>query len=109
MSDFFKGQMDYLWLFYGLAFILLVATSQVLKRRSRSLRRAERQYRELYDRLRDASVTVNLKGEMVEFNPAFQSMLGYSPEEIRRLTYQDITPDIFSRSPAGRLPPAGVG
>ncbi|MFI5329610.1 MAG: PAS domain S-box protein [Desulfobaccales bacterium] len=93
MSDFFKGQMDYLWLFYGLAFILLAATSQVLKLRSRSLRRAERQYRELYDRLRDASVTVNLKGEMVEFNPAFQSMLGYSPEEIRRLTYRDITPE----------------
>ena len=93
MSDFFKGQMDYLLFFSGLAFILLAATCQVLKRRSRSLQRSERKYRELYDRLRDASVTVNLKGEMVEFNPAFQSMLGYSPEEIRRLTYQDITPE----------------
>ena len=93
MFDFFKGQMDYLLFFSGLAFILLAATCQVLKRRSRSLQRSERKYRELYDRLRDASVTVNLKGEMVEFNPAFQSMLGYSPEEIRRLTYQDITPE----------------
>ena len=93
MSDFFEGQMNYLLFFSGLAFILLAATCQVLKRRSRSLQRSERKYRELYDRLRDASVTVNLKGEMVEFNPAFQSMLGYSPEEIRRLTYQDITPE----------------
>ena len=93
MSDFFEGQMNYLLLFSGLAFILLAAAWQVLKRRSRSLQRSERKYRELYDRLRDASVTVNLQGEMVEFNPAFQSMLGYSPEEIRRLTYQDITPE----------------
>ena len=34
-ADFFKGQMDFLLFFYGLAFILLVATCQVLKRRSR--------------------------------------------------------------------------
>ena len=30
---------------------------------------------------------------IVEFNPAFQEMLGYAPEEIYRLTYQDITPE----------------
>ena len=54
MSDFFKGQMDCLWLFYGLAFLLLVATYQVWKRRSRSIRRAERQYREMEDALRES-------------------------------------------------------
>lgn len=93
MADFFKGQMDYLLFFYGLAFILLVVTCQVLKRRSRSLQRSESKYRELYDRLRDGCVTVSLKGEIIEFNPAFQSMLAYSCEELRQLTYQDITPE----------------
>jgi PAS domain S-box-containing protein len=93
MSDFFKGQMDYLLFFFGLAFILLAAACQVLKRRSQSLQRSESKYRELHDRLRDASVTVNLKGEIIECNPAFQSMLGYSCEELRLLSDQDITPE----------------
>ena len=35
MADFLQGQMDYLLFFYGLSLILLVATCQLLKRRSR--------------------------------------------------------------------------
>jgi PAS domain-containing protein len=35
-----------------------------------------------------AITTVN-----VEFNPAFERMLGYGPEEIRELTYAQITPE----------------
>ncbi|MHB9072995.1 MAG: PAS domain S-box protein [Desulfobaccales bacterium] len=53
---------------------------------------SEKRYRILYDNLRDGSSTVNLKGTFVEFNPAFQEMLGYPAEEIYRLTYKDITP-----------------
>lgn len=54
---------------------------------------SERKYRELHDKLRDGSVISNLEGAIVEFNPAFQNMLGYSPEEIRQVTYQDLTPE----------------
>ncbi|MCX5893855.1 MAG: PAS domain S-box protein, partial [Deltaproteobacteria bacterium] len=47
----------------------------------------------LYGNLRDGSATVDLAGNILEFNPAFQEMLGYLPEEIFHLTYQDITPE----------------
>ena len=47
----------------------------------------------MYESLRDGSATVDLEGKIVEFNPEFQEMLGYPPEEIYRLTYQDITPE----------------
>jgi diguanylate cyclase (GGDEF)-like protein/PAS domain S-box-containing protein len=53
---------------------------------------SEQRYRTLYDNLRDGSATMNLEGTFIEFNPAFQEMLGYSEEEICRLTYKEITP-----------------
>ncbi len=60
------------------------------------LQRTERKYRELYEKLGEGIVAVNLQGTIVEFNPAFQQMLGYSPEELYRLTYLDITPERWS-------------
>ena len=60
---------------------------------SARIQRSERKYRDLYGRLRDGSVSVTLEGKIVEFNPAFQEMVGYAPEEIYRLKYEDITPE----------------
>jgi len=54
---------------------------------------SERRYRVLYDTLRDGSVAVNLEGTITAFNPEFQAMLGYTAEELYRLTNQDITPE----------------
>ncbi len=62
------------------------------KEAERTLARSEYKYRFLHENLRDASATVNLEGTIVEFNAAFQEMLGYDSEEIPRLTYRDITP-----------------
>ena len=53
---------------------------------------SEKRYRILYDNLRDGSATVNQEGIFIEFNPAFQDMVGYSAEEIYRMTCNDITP-----------------
>ncbi len=57
-----------------------------------SLRTSEAKYREMYEGLLDGSAAVNMEGTIIEFNPAFQQMLGYTQEEIYRLTYEDITP-----------------
>ena len=57
------------------------------------IQRSERNYRDLYGRLRDGSASVTLAGRIIEFNPAFQEMLGYAPAEIYRLKYEDITPE----------------
>ena len=53
---------------------------------------SEEKFFYLYDRLRDSSAAVDLKGNITEFNTSFQELLGYSEEEIYHLTYEDITP-----------------
>jgi PAS domain S-box-containing protein len=40
----------------------------------------------------DAFVSVNMEGKIVEFNDMYQKMLGYSAEELHKLTYKDLTP-----------------
>ncbi|MBP1742566.1 MAG: sensor hybrid histidine kinase, partial [Deltaproteobacteria bacterium] len=64
-----------------------------LQKASEALARSERRYRELYDNLRDGFAVVNLKGQVVLWNRAFQEMLGYSEKELRKLSYHDITPE----------------
>lgn len=58
-----------------------------------TLRESERKYRELYEGSRDASAAVDMNGQIIEFNSTFQEMMGYSPDEIYKLTYEDITPE----------------
>lgn len=47
----------------------------------------------LHETMSDAFAGVNMDGRITEFNQAFRQMLGYSEEELRRLTYEDITPE----------------
>jgi PAS domain S-box-containing protein len=63
------------------------------KRAEKALRRSESRYRILYESLRDAFVQVTMSGRIMEFNDLFCRMLGYSPEEARALTYQELTPE----------------
>lgn len=53
---------------------------------------SERKFRNLYDNLRDGFASVGLDGKITECNAAFVSMLGYSFEELRLLTSEEITP-----------------
>jgi len=64
-----------------------------LRKASEALESSERRYRELYDNLRDGFAVVNLKGKITKWNKAFQEMLGYPDKEIRKLSYNDITPE----------------
>ena len=52
----------------------------------------EQRYRQLYEGMRDAFASVDLEGRITGFNHAFARMIGYDPEEIYALTFQDITP-----------------
>jgi len=56
------------------------------------LRQSDARYRMLYENLRDAFVQVSMDGRIIEFNDHYCQMLGYSPEELRALTYQELTP-----------------
>ena len=56
------------------------------------LKASEARYRNLYESMIDAYDSVDMDGRILECNPAFELMLGYSAEELHQLTYKDITP-----------------
>ncbi len=62
------------------------------KKAEAALRQSEKKYRHLYQHMHDGSAAVNLDGTIIEFNAAFQLLLGYDAEEIYSLSYEDITP-----------------
>jgi len=77
--------------------LLMMVSEQVArvierKRADNMLRESERKYRELYEGSRDSSATIDMNGQILEFNSPFQKMIGYNLEEIYKLTYEDITP-----------------
>ena len=59
---------------------------------------SELNYRGLHDSMRDAFVKVDMSGRIQEFNSSYQIMLGYSAEELRQTTYQDLTPEKWQDS-----------
>lgn len=59
----------------------------------KNLRRSEERYRLLHNGMIDGFARTTMTGEIVEFNEAFRKMLGYSSEQITKLTYRDITPE----------------
>ncbi|MFH1596285.1 MAG: PAS domain S-box protein, partial [Pseudomonadota bacterium] len=57
------------------------------------VQRSENRFRQLSDNLRDGSAVVDMSGNIVEWNPAFQAMLGYPPEELVKLSLRDLSPE----------------
>jgi PAS domain S-box-containing protein len=57
-----------------------------------ALQKSEVKYRRLFESMTDAYAASDMKGRIIESNPAFQSMLGYSDEELKRMSYKDFTP-----------------
>jgi len=63
------------------------------KHEGKSLLIAEKKYRKLHESLMDGFVSVDMNGIFTESNNIYQSMLGYTAEEIKKLSYQSITPN----------------
>ncbi len=57
-----------------------------------NLRESEKRYRRLHETMRDAFVQVDMSSRIVDFNKAYEEMLGYSREELLELTSIDLTP-----------------
>ena len=53
---------------------------------------SENRYRNLYNSMMDAFVQVDMAGRILEYNRSFREMLGYSAEDLARMTYLEITP-----------------
>ena len=62
------------------------------KKTENELRESEKRYRRLHESISDAIVHTDMSGRLMEFNKAYEDMLGYSQEELLQLTYIDLTP-----------------
>jgi PAS domain S-box-containing protein len=71
----------------------LSAANLALTESAEALRQSEVKYRRLHESITDAVAAVDMAGHILESNSAFQSMLGYTGEQLRRLTYQELTPE----------------
>jgi len=76
--------------FDNIAKQLTVAIDKIILKESKE--KSEEKFHDLYESLRDASATVNMDGKITEYNSIFLNMLGYSPNELSKLTYEDLTP-----------------
>jgi PAS domain S-box-containing protein len=56
------------------------------------IQESEEKYRSLFESMTDAFVKVDMKGNFIEFNPAYRNMLGYTDKELFKLSYLDVTP-----------------
>jgi PAS domain S-box-containing protein len=57
-----------------------------------ALRESEERYRGLFESSQDGIATTDIVGNVIKVNAAFREMLGYSDEELKHLTYKQLTP-----------------
>ncbi len=67
--------------------------TKALRATEAALRISERKYRRLHESITDGYAFVDLQGIIRESNESFRRMLGYTDEELSRLTYLDLTPE----------------
>ncbi|GEM_PF-1356214 len=73
--------------------VLCVGNDVTLKKKAElALVESEKKYRSLHESLMDGFVRIDMDGFIVESNRSYQEFTGYSPEELRKLRYQDLTP-----------------
>lgn len=74
----------------------LVTFFDVTQRRREQLAfsEAERRYRELFESSRDGFVIVDSTGRIIDCNRAYTAMLGYTPDELKKMrSFEEITPE----------------
>ncbi len=84
-------------------------TNEVVESRKRlrlqaeaSLRASEAKYQLLHESMRDAFVSLDMNGRIVDFNRAYQELLGYAREELLGRSSGDLTPRKW-REPEERI------
>ncbi len=58
-----------------------------------TLMASERRYRDLFNNIHDGSTLIDMEGRIIDFNQPFENLLGYSREELLRMTAWDLTPE----------------
>ncbi len=65
------------------------------KKNTEALQASESRCRSVFETSRDGIVIVDLNGRILDANPAYQKMLGYTLDELQGMTYQQLTPAIW--------------
>ena len=90
------GAYSYVQKPYDIDQLLLTINRALEKKETQlALSDAEDRYQQLYEGAFDGIVTVDLDGRIIDFNPAFLKILSYSPDELKSLRFQEITPEKF--------------
>lgn len=102
--DGLRPHMHWLLALFGSLLViigLLVFGMQSRKRASRAVRESEKKYRELFDHSPDAmAVRDAVSGELLETNPRFKTLFGYTTEEARQITIADLSAPEAGLTPA---------
>ncbi|MCX6154845.1 MAG: PAS domain S-box protein [Candidatus Kapabacteria bacterium] len=75
-----------------IAFAMNQMFDQIIANQNK-LSESQLKYRQLFDSIMDSFVRMTIDGNILECNPSFELMLGYSHDEITNLTSKSITPD----------------
>jgi PAS domain S-box-containing protein len=71
-----------------------ITSNELLKKSEEDvILQSQRKYRSLHMSMMDGFVMVNMQGKIIDSNESFQKMIGYDADELRHLTYADITPN----------------
>ena len=71
----------------------LRANLDELTRQEQELKESREKYRSLFSDSRDGIVMVDEQGRFLDANPVYCAMLGYSVEELRTISFPNITPE----------------
>ncbi|MDB6123280.1 MAG: sensor histidine kinase [Pedosphaera sp.] len=63
-----------------------------------ALRKSEEKFKQLYEMSPLGMAQVNWDGSFVQVNPAFANIIGYTREEVTKLTYWDVTPREYEQA-----------
>jgi two-component system, cell cycle sensor histidine kinase and response regulator CckA len=90
-----QGAQDYLTksALQGSAVVRTLRFAVERKQTEIALRKSEAKYRRLHESLMDGFVQVDLQGHIIEWNSIYQTMLGYTEDELRSLSYVELTPE----------------
>ncbi|MBF0123260.1 MAG: PAS domain S-box protein [Candidatus Omnitrophica bacterium] len=70
----------------------LEESKSIIRKREKALRESEYKYRQLHESMLEGFVSVNMQGQIQQVNRTFEEMVGYSFEELQKMTYTDLTP-----------------
>ncbi len=94
----------------GESFLVLTAHDISKQERRRVVRDSEKRYRAIFDAAAIGIVQCTMDGRVVESNPAFERMIGYTRAELRGMHFRDFTHpddlqadiDLFAEMVAGK-------